>query len=558
MPVWSLNPSTGKWIFLGEGTVVDSTGTDISGPTETGCGGGNYYLKIFVVNTDFTNSWWNLDHIVFATPKEVCLSGKFLFSDSTPVANQSVSLYGSIIDSKWGYTAADGTFSLSTVLLNSATTSRAATLSYYNENGGYTSANVTLGDSPNCGAYNVTLPKPCDVSGKLTGDGSAYRYLRLAGIDFYRSMSTDASGNYSSKVKCGTDISLFIGSLSSSSASFNVNGTVAGGESSDDGNKAVLADLAIPNVPPSGYFWLSNSSVKINKTVTAYISGYDEDSNYPITWVFNVKNGTAVAFTSTGSFTASSTSTSKDFSIATAGDYTTELVLTDSKGASRTIAGTNMSVAATNRPPTVYAYADKSYVNSCGSSSAINLYGSGYGPDSTTMTGAWTSAGTAVTGCNGGTGTTSISATCATTVPAGSGSTYTYTYTVTDNNGMSGKQNIMVSTYASAPWISALTATPALVPVGAASRDVALSATASNGDNASMTGSWKVNGTALTACDGTVASGSNSKCTYTIPSTAAAGDVFTFTFTATACGKSVSQDVKASYGNASDVTVVIQ
>jgi hypothetical protein len=564
VPVWSLQPSTGKWVFIGEGTIVDSNSAVIAAPTETICGNGNYYLEILVANTDFASSWWNLDHIVFDTPKEVCLNGTIKYSDNTAVNNQGINLSGSIIDNKWGYTATDGSYSLSTVLLNKSETSRAATLAYYDENGNYTSTAVTLGDAPNCGSKNITLTRPCDVSGKLTGDGAAYRYIRLTGNNFYRSFSTDSAGNYASKVKCGTDIDLFVGSLSTKSATFNVNGTVETGETSDNASAVVLADIAVPNIPPTGYLWFSNTAVKLTTTYSAYLSGYDEDSNYPVTWTLNIKNGTTVAYTTTGSFTASSTSATVDMTgkLTTAGDYTSELVLTDSKGASRTVSGSVINVSSGNRPPVAYAYASNSIVNSCGGSSNITLYGSGYGIDSTTLTSAWTSGGNPVSGCSGTTVTaSSINDSCLITAPATAGR-YTYTFTLSDNNGKSATQNILISTFASSPWISTLTASPSLVAAGSSgtARDVSLSATASNSDNASMTGNWKVNGTDIAACpNAAVASGSSSKCTYTVPSTAVAGDVFTFTFTATtACGTSASRDVRATYGTASDVTVVVQ
>lgn len=564
VPVWSLQPSTGKWVFIGEGTIVDSSDAVIASPTQTTCSNGNYYLKILVSNTDFASSWWNLDHIVFDTPKEVCLSGTIKYSDNTPVSSQGINLSGAIIDNKWGYTDANGAYSLSTVLLNRNETSRSATLSYYDENGNYSSAAVTLGDSPNCGTKSISLTKPCDVSGKLTGDGAAYRYIRLTGNNFYRSFATDSAGNYASKVKCGTDLDVFVGSLSTKSATFNVNGTVETGETSDSASAVVLTDIAVPNIPPTGYLWFSNTAVKTTTTYSAYLSGYDEDSNYPVTWTLNIKSGTTVAYTTTGSFTASATSATVDMTgkLTSAGDYTSELVLTDSKGASRTVSGSAINVSSGNRPPTAYAYASNSFINSCGGSSNITLYGSGYGIDSTTLTSAWTSGGNAISGCSGTTvNASSINDTCQITAPTTAGR-YTYTFTLSDNNGKSASQNILISTFASTPWISAMTASPSLVAVGSigTARNIALSATASNSDNAAMTGNWKVNGSDITACpDATVASGSAATCTFAVPSTATAGDVFTFTFTArTTCGTSASRDARATYGTASDVTVVVQ
>ena len=567
VPVWSLSPYSGKWVFLGEGTVVDSSGAVIASPTASDCSTVGYYLKITVSNTEFTNNWWNLDHIVFDTPKEACLTGQFAFSNGDPLKNLSLTLSGSNIDYKYGTTATDGTFSLSSVLLNKNSASRSATIGYYDENGGWSSASVTLGDAPNCGTFNRTnIVKPCEVSGKLVdgdGLGLAYRYLRLQGGDFYRSVSTAGDGTFSSLVKCGIDTGIYVGSQDSSTLTFNVNGTATGIEASDDGAKVVLSNLTAPNIAPNGYFYFVNRSIKAGQTLTGTLSAYDEDGNYPVTWTLNVKSGSSVVGTKTGSIDASSNQATVELTGLAAGNYSAELVLTDSKGATRTLALDQVSVTDGSRPPVVSAYADRAYVNSCGASNTITLYGNAYSPEGDSMTGAWTVNSGAVANCTVGTNGPGFLTSSCTQVSVPTAASTTYSYTVTDTtNGKSVSRDIVISTYASAPWVSTLTATPTLVPEGAigTARNIVLSAIATNVDGVAMTGHWTVNGTAIGACPdvSALANNTGTGCTFTVPSSATVGDTFTFAFTATACGKTGSREVRGTYGNASDVTIVIQ
>ncbi|HBA87045.1 MAG TPA: hypothetical protein DCZ75_03370 [Geobacter sp.] len=566
VPVWSLNPSTGKWVFIGEGTIVDASDATIASPDVTGCGNGNYYLRILVSNTEFARSWWNLDHIVFETPKEVCVSGTFGFTNGDPLPNLSLSLYGSNINAKWGQTGSDGTFTLSTELLNKNLAGRNATLVYYDQNGNYTSTDVTLGDLPNCSNFDKTdLVKPCEVSGKLVdSDGVAepYRSIRLQGNDFYRFTGSAGNGTFSSLVKCGTDITAYIGNQTASTNTFNVNGATAGIESSDDGSLAVLADIAVPNMAPTGYAYLNSRTVKAGTALSGMLSAYDEDGDYPIAWTLNVKNGSTVAATQSGSITANSGQASIELAGLSAGNYTIEVTLTDSKGGSATINGGSLSVSDGARPPVASAYADRAYLNSCGGNSTITLYGSAYSLEGDVMTGAWTVGGAAVGNCSTGTSTPGYLTTSCTPVTVPSAESTTYSFTATDpTNGKSSTSDVVVRSYSSPPYVGSLTSTPAMVAEGASgtARDFTLTAVPRNYDGVDMSVSWSVNGVAISACpDATVANGVQTTCSYTVPTSAVSGDSYTFRFTVSACGKSAYREVKGSYGQVSDTTIVIQ
>ncbi|MDD2897083.1 MAG: hypothetical protein PHI31_00085 [Desulfuromonadaceae bacterium] len=566
VPVWSLNPSTGKWIFIGEGTIVDSNGdviaTPVLGDNASGCKSGVYRLKIMVSNSEFAKSWWNLDHIVFDTPTEVCLKGKFSYSNGDPLKNLYLSLSGSNIDYKWGMTdSTTGEFTLSTVLLNKNSTDRTGRLTYLDENGNYTGVDVTLAAPPTCGAYTKSdFTKPCEVSGKLVDDagtGVPYRWLNFQGNNFYRGVNSDSTGAFTSLVACNTDISLYMGG-SNKVGAFNVNGTTSGNtdEITDDAVKVALKDLVVPNIPPSGYVNLSQRSIKNSGTITADISAYDEDGNYPVNYVLKISGNSAASGSINGTTTFSATHAITGLAV---GEHTVSLELTDSKGAKRIINAGSISVSDGSRPPVVTAYASQLYVNSCGSNNTITLNGSAYDPDGDSLTALWSGTGVTCTGNSSANGF--ITSSCDVTV---TGNT-TYTYTVTDNSTptpKSASRDVLVSTYSSSPWVSSLTASPSLVPEGATgtARDITVTAVANHSDGISLSGIWLLNNNPISSCPDVTSfsSGASQTCTYSIPSTATAGDKFTFSFTATGCGKTGSRATTVTYGNLADVNIVVQ
>ena len=562
VPVWSLNPYTGKWIFLGEGTIVDSTGNVITAPTKTGCSGGTYNLKIMVANTEFSKNWWNLDHIVFSTPTEVCLSGRFSFSNGDPVKNLFLSVSGTNLDYGKGVTNDSGDFTLSTVLLNNSNSNKAGTLTYSDVTGTYVGTVVTLAVSPSCGTYNNILPKPCEVSGKLiddSGKGVPYRWLNLSGFNFNRGTTSDSTGAYNSLVACNADISLNIGGTPL--VIFNVNGTVTvATETTDDGTKAVLKDITLPNIPPSGYVYLSQRSIKNTGSITGDISVYDEDGNYPVNYVLKIISGATVSKTYSGAIDGTTTSLASQVITGLAvGEYTVELALTDSKGAQRNISSGNITVSDGSRPPVVTAYATQLSVNTCSGSNGITLYGSAFDPDGDSLSASWSGNGVNCAGNNGTNGF--INSSCEVTV---TGNT-TYTYSVTDNSTPSPKsasRQIVVSTYSSAPWVSSLSSSPTLVVAGATgtARNVTVTAVANHSDNINLSGNWTLNGASLSSCPNVTAipSGTGTVCSYTIPDTATIGDKFTFIYTATGCDKSGSRATTVTYGNQADVNIVVQ
>jgi len=555
VPVWSLNPSTGKWVFIGEGTVSDSSGTVITTPTVASCKTSNYYLTIMVANTEFQNNYWNLDHIVFDTPTKVCLKGTFA-AGSTPLANIGLSLYGSNFDSAWGYTTTAGAYNLETVLLSKNNSSRSATMYYYDADGTYSSQTVTLDAVyPACTTFDKTdFQIPCTVSGKLvddTGNGVAYRSLQLSGTTFYKGIGTDSTGAFSSKVKCGESIGIYSG-RTAPLATFNVNGNVENGEDTDDSRTAVLFNVIAPNMAPSGYAYFASSSINILKmpVLTAYVSGYDGDNNYPLTYKLTI-----------GSTVKSGTIAASDpqpievrISGLTAGTYDATYELTDSKGASSSMGLGKVYVVSDNRAPVTQLYASTSYIKTCSAERTITLYGSAYDADGDAMTGTWSLDGGVAPACSGGTATagSSLYVACQTALPQSNGP-FVYHYTVSDSYFKTGDSVTTVRTYNNAPVVTVKADKPMVAPGSTGiDRTVTLTATATDPDaDTIISGSWSVGGSLLTSCTGLT-------CSYIIPDTAIAGQLFTFKYEASDCAATGSNTAPVVYGQYSDVNIIVQ
>ena len=554
VPVWSLNPGTGKWVFIGEGTVSDSAGAVIATPTVASCKTSNYYLTIMVANTEFQNNYWNLDHIVFDTPTKVCLKGTFS-AGATPLANMGLSMYGSNFDSSWGYTDATGAYNLETVLLSKNNTSRSATLYFYDADGVYNSQAVTLDAVyPACTTFDKRdFQIPCTVSGKLvddTGNGVAYRSLQLSGTTFYKGVGTDSTGAFSSKVKCGESIGIYSG-RTAPLATFNVNGSVENGEDTDDARAAVLFNVIAPNMAPSGYAYFASSSINVLKmpVLTAYVSGYDGDNNYPLTYKLTI--GTTVM---SGTIAASDPQPIEvRIPGLTAGTYDATYELTDSKGASSSMVLGKVYVVSGNRAPVTQLYASTGYIKTCSADRAVTLYGSAYDSDGDAMTGTWSLDSGVAPACSGGTATagSSLYVQCQSALPQGNGP-YVYRFTVSDSLA-TGESTTTVKTYNNAPVVT-LKANKPLVATGSTGVDriVVLTATATDPDaDTLISGTWSVGGSPLTSCTGLT-------CSYTIPDTATVEQLFIFKYEAADCAATGSSTVQVVYGQYSDVNIIIQ
>ena len=550
VPVWSLNPNSGKWELIGIGTIYDSADavSPSATPTAPACASSGNYLKITISNEAFLKFWWNLDHIVL-TPllKKVCINGTITNGD----ASMYVNLYGKGFESSYVKVGSDGKYSLEMALLNAKETNRAATLSYTDNFGNYNSAEVTMGDFPTCTTKNFTLVAPGTVSGTIKNDTGAvaYKAVQLRGTTTNRWVYTDSNGVFTSTVKKGEDISVYLGYNASSSGTFRINGVTTDYtlEKTDDGSAVVLNDITVTNQAPMANVSLSSYSIKVGKTVTAYLYTSDEEGDYPIAYI--LKSGSTTM--ASGSIASGASSATVNLTPA-AGSYPLTLTVTDSKSNSRDVTVGTLEVAAGNRAPVVSLYANRSYIPSNDATKQVTLYGYANDNDGDSLSYTWKVNGTTVKSGTGQNGYANDSYLFTVPQAANVEDVFTVVFEVSDGTVTVSRTTNLTYGLNHAPTVY-VSADKTFVVSGASgtARDVTCTATGYDLDGDTLTYRWAVDSVQQSSATAAVF-------TYTIPTAATIGQSFDIKVTVSDGAKSSTASCKASYGQAGDVTVVIQ
>ena len=449
VPVYTYNPYSGLWEMLGIGTIdKNGNGTiddndvinddltedevvdekDYQKQCEDNSG---EYLLILVTNEDFLRNWWNLDYpLIFEEPKELCVVATFKDSDGKPIEGLWVYMYDDdstwSFSSVWGSTDSDGKVRLSTVLTNNNDPDRTAKIGYYDPfDWSWKEETVDLGESPNCSAREITIEKPrtCQVEGYVKdeeGNGVADQYVYAYGVSTwdYRYAYTDRNGYFSMDVQCEIEYDLYVGWSWERSRVFNVNGTVdPNNEEKDENDKVKLKDVIMVNQAPYAYGWLSSTSIFAGDTITAYIYGWDNECNTPMTWKIEGASSTIQGTTSDCWFYES-----RDITFSEAGTYDLALSVTDSKGKSTSYPlGTVVvsSAEVQNRAPIIqYAYPS---TYRAGKGTTITLYGGAYDLDGDNLSWKWYADGEEISNCSDS-GSSSIYTICQYTTPDADGS----------------------------------------------------------------------------------------------------------------------------------------
>ncbi len=457
MPIYSYNSSTGKWIYIGEGTMKTydySTGAyttvdaDPSASTldYLACGTTDYYFEI-IANEWYT--WWNLDYpLMFAQPEITTISGRVVNQNGAAISGAYLVADGYANGGNTystTYAATDGTFSLDLTLGDGKTAANYVFTAYdYSTYPALTTAfssqvpdpTVTTGTN-SVGDVVITNTLTCTVSGNIS-PATAWTWLDLYTDDytFYNYVSTDASGNFTSKAPCGKPINL---STWQNSLVVNVDGfQVADTEKSDDASTVVVTDIILVNNAPEAWLWVSPNPAKIGQKISFSSSAWDYEGDYPITYTWSVKNtaGTTVKSSSLDVF--SWTPTVQD-------TYNVSLVVTDSQGNAKTLTTSLLVNPNENAAPVIYStYAADA--QTCGG--FPSFYIGAYDPDGDALSYAFSAGAPAYDAGLGG-----WTATAALSVP-------TVTVTVTDN-GVPGKSATAVI---SVPQAAGLTVYPQVWP----------------------------------------------------------------------------------------------
>lgn len=405
MPIYSYNSGNGKWVYIGEGTLMTynfSTGLYEVVPAATvatasdlgnlSCGTVDYYFEI-VTNEWYT--WWNLDYpLLFAQPETVCISGTVVDTQGDPVSGAYIVAdgYASGANSyAYTYAATDGTFSFDLTLGDGKTpadyvftaydysTWPATTTDFTTSipTTGYSTTtcndvgNVTIVDTNTCAVKGAILQE----SGTTVIAAPVWTWVELYTSDntFYNWVYTDASGFFTSKAPCSKPIYL---STWQNSLVVNVDGIKAGNEYSDNGTGVIVNDVTLTNNPPEAWTWISPNPSKVGQSVEFWGSAWDYEGDYPLTYAWTVKNsgGTAVTTSSLDVFT---------WVPATDGTFSVELTVTDSQNKVTTISDALVVNPDVNSPPVIYS-AWSEAPQTCGG--MPSLYVGAYDPDGDTLT----------------------------------------------------------------------------------------------------------------------------------------------------------------------------
>ena len=418
MPIYSYNSGSGKWVYIGEGTLKtynSQTGAydtvavaDVSANQQLSglsCDATSYYFEI-VTNEWYT--WWNLDYpLLFAQPETVCISGTVVDSSGVPISGAQVVADGYIPNGAnsytYAYAATDGTFSFDLTLGDGKTPANYAYTAFdYStwpaNTSDFTSLVPTSGYSTttcnDVGVITIVDSNTCSVSGTIqqetaTGLGLAPEWtwvsLYTDDYSFNNWVYTDNNGVFESKSPCDKPVNL---STWANKLVYRVDGVQGTAEATDDSSKVVLEDLIIVNNAPDAYTWISPSPAKVNQKVELWASAWDYEGDYPLTYTWTIKDNA-------GASVATSNFDVFYWSPGNAGTYSAEITVTDSAGQSTTLTETLVVNANENTPPVIYgAWIEAS--QTCGG--LPNVYVSAYDSDGDTLSVDFTYGGTTYPG----------------------------------------------------------------------------------------------------------------------------------------------------------------
>ncbi|WP_157471715.1 BACON domain-containing protein [Desulfuromonas sp. DDH964] len=400
MPIYSYNSSSGKWVYIGEGTLKTynfssglyetvaaatvSTGSDLG---NLSCGTVEYYFEI-VTNEWYT--WWNLDYpLLFAQPEVVCISGTVVDGQGNPVQGAYIQADGYASGANTyssTYAGTDGNFSIDLTLGNGRTVADFVFTAYDYSSWPATTtdftsqipATVSTTACNDVGNVVIVDSNTCSISGTIlqeNGDGSTSTAPGWTWVDlytndytFYNWVYTDASGYFTSKSPCNKLVNV---DTWKNSVDAVVDGIVSGPEKTDDGTNLVLADLVMVNNAPEAWTWLTPNPGKANQNIQLWVSAWDYEGDYPLTYAWTVKDGAGTTVTTSNLDVFNWTPT-------TDGTYSVQVVVADILGNETTVTDTLTVNPDVNSPPVIWnAYGQAP--QTCGGQPA--LFVNAYDPD---------------------------------------------------------------------------------------------------------------------------------------------------------------------------------
>ncbi len=353
-PIYTYNPNTGKWGYLGEGTLLEydsnlgryQTAT-VTDPTNLSCGSVDYYIEI-VVDTEWY-TFWNLDYpLLFDQPQEVCVRGEVVDGAGNPLPGVYLWANGPTFFD--GYSDQNGELGID-VVVSDLSELDLYDLFAYNQMTGQ-DVSFSLGElNGECYTPVVTLKDPfqCRVEGAVVDSGQPLRnewvYAYGTGGRFSGWQTTDDLGQYAFKTTCEKDI---VVEVRGQTKMVNVNGMQGDDEESDVNNLVMVQDISVVNNPPEIWLELWPRTARAGDDVSLDAWAWDYEGDEPLTYQWEVvyPDSTSQNLGAAYSATWSTTGLSD-------GNYTVRVTVEDSLFNSDSREDT-VTINTTNRNPVIW------------------------------------------------------------------------------------------------------------------------------------------------------------------------------------------------------------
>ena len=309
VPIYVYNPNSGLWVLIGQGTIFDDDGIQVSSNnTSFDCEVAIYTMEILVTSDIFLSQWWNLDYpILFEQPQQLCANIELRNEQQQILPG----IFGLVTDKADTFTFSSSLFTTdddgqARVCVTSTSTDVSTTAELYIYNVadlGFFTTSINLYDedaSHQTQVITIDRARKCYLEGdvKYPDNSSGKDHLMFAvGSNFFFSNfgNTDQQGHYSLPVSCDIEhklynysaflLSVLLGNTDDTLIKdVKIDGIKADTEQSDDGNLVVVNDFVIAYNQPYIFPLLQLTNNKLG--VTAYALS----EQFPIQVTITIRN----------------------------------------------------------------------------------------------------------------------------------------------------------------------------------------------------------------------------------------------------------------------------
>lgn len=315
IPFFSMDPKTGLWVLIGEGTIYQNSGVRYDGG-QLDCENNDFSVIVNLNPEVFRPGWWNIDYnINFTDPVFTCAEVEIIGEDLSPL--EGVIGYVADVDASVSFTSthfATNEHGLARFQVRQFTNTidldgdiRFNQLSGINFVGKPVTMSENCEQPPRTTIELERVPL-CELEGMTSHEtgvpalNSLIYAVPLAALPVNLAITeSDGQGQYSMKIACDLDYRIidFTAAFTSDNPQtdyvreINIDGVVDPGEISDDGEKVVVERFEIGYHEP--IIQLDYDAVAENLLVESFAT----ISSYPLTVEVRIFNDTSEFFNET-------------------------------------------------------------------------------------------------------------------------------------------------------------------------------------------------------------------------------------------------------------------